>query len=40
MKRRLHDKLRPAEPFTGPKLCSDCWLALLDLCADEGPESL
>ena len=41
MKRRLHDKLRPAEPFTGPKLCSDCWLqALLDLCADEEPEAL
>jgi hypothetical protein len=34
MKRKLHAKLRPTEPFVGPKLCSDCWLqALLDLCA-------
>ena len=36
MKRKLHDKLHPADPFVPPKLCSECWMgALLSLCAEE-----
>lgn len=35
MKRKLHDKLRPGQPFVPPSLCSECWLgAILTLCAD------
>lgn len=35
MKRRLHDRLRPGQPFVPPLLCSECWMgALLELCAE------
>jgi hypothetical protein len=36
MKRKLHDRLRPTEPFVMPRLCSECWFgAVLSLCAED-----
>jgi ribosomal protein L34E len=36
MKRKIHAKLRPNEPYVGPYLCSDCWLGtVLTFAASE-----
>ena len=36
MKRRLHERLHPGQPFEHPRLCSECWLgAIMNLCNED-----
>jgi hypothetical protein len=34
-KRRIHDKVRPGEPFVPPRLCSECRMAALVALAED-----